>query len=262
MRQRNEYENEILKARRQSDEAARAKDQFLSFVSHELRSPLSAILGWAAILARADVDAAKMRRGIEAIERNARLQVKLVDDILDHARLATGKVRVELAPTDARLIMDSVLEGIYPAAQAKGVTIDRDASPGPMPVNADAERLQQVFWNMASNAVKFTPAGGRVHAAMRRANGWVEVEVSDTGKGIAADFLPYVFESFRQEEGRVARAEGGLGLGMSITRQLVELHGGSISAQSAGPSKGSTFTVRLPALETAGLPTRTSTSSR
>ena len=263
MRQRNEYENEILKARKASEEAARTKDQFLSFVSHELRSPLSAILGWAGLLARPDVDPAKVSRGIEAIERNARLQVKLVDDMMDHARLATGKVRVELQSTDVRAIMDAVLEGIHPAAQAKGVTIDRDAGPEPLRVSGDTERLQQIFWNIASNAVKFTPPGGRVHTLMRRAEGWVEVEVSDTGKGIAADFLPYVFESFRQEEGRVARAEGGLGLGMSITRQLVELHGGSISAQSPGPAMGSTFTVRLPALELASsAPTRTSTSSR
>lgn len=249
MRQRNEYENEILKARRASEEAARAKDQFLSFVSHELRSPLSAILGWAGLLSQGAVDAAKVRRGIEAIERNARLQAKLVDDILDHARLATGKVRVDLTPVDARAIMESVLEGIYPAAQAKGVTIDRDKGSGAMRVCGDPERLQQIFWNVASNAIKFTPPGGRVHAVMRRTAGWIEVEVTDTGKGIAATFLPYVFESFRQEEGRIARAEAGLGLGMSITRQLVELHGGSISAESPGPAMGSTFTVRLPALE-------------
>jgi signal transduction histidine kinase len=261
MRQRNEYENEILKARQLAEEAARAKDQFLSFVSHELRSPLSAILGWATILARGDTDAEKARRGLEAIERNARLQAKLVDDILDHARLATGKVSVELAPIDARAIMDAVLEGIYPTAQVRGVTIDSDVGTGSMRLSGDAERLQQILWNIVSNAVKFTPAQGRVHAVMRRSNGWIEIEVSDTGKGIAADFLPYVFESFRQEEGRVSRVEGGLGLGMSITRQLVELHGGSVSAASPGPGQGSTFTVRLPALEYS-LPTRTSTSCR
>jgi signal transduction histidine kinase len=261
MRQRNEYENEILRARRLAEEAVRAKDQFLSLVSHELRSPLSAILGWASILARADVDAEKTRRGLDAIERNARLQVKLVNDMLDHARLATGKLRVELSPIDAREVMQTVLEGIHPSAQAKGVAVDSDIGSGSMLLSGDAERLQQVLWNMASNAVKFTPPQGRVHAAMRRANGWIEIEVSDTGKGIAADFLPYVFESFRQEEGRVSRAEGGLGLGMSITRQLVELHGGSICAASPGPGQGSTFTLRLPALEQADAPTNRAGSS-
>lgn len=248
IRTRNEYENEILKARRVAEEASRAKDVFLSFVSHELRSPLSAITGWAAILARDDVDAAKLKRGIEAIERNVKLQLKLVDDMLDHARFATGKLRVELDAVDARPVLTAVLESLEPTANAKAVAIAQDLAPGAMRVAADVDRLQQIFWNVLNNAVKFTPEEGRVDVAMRRSNGWVELVVRDTGKGIAADFLPHVFESFRQEEGRIVRAEGGLGLGMSITRQLVELHGGSISAASPGPGQGATFTVRLPAL--------------
>jgi PAS domain S-box-containing protein len=250
MRTRNEYENEILKARKVAEAASRAKDDFLSFLSHELRSPLSAIMGWASILARDDVDTVKHKRGIEAIERNAKLQLKLVDDLLDQARLSAGKMRIELADVDARQVLEPVLEGLEPTAQAKGVAIDRDVVQGSLPVRADAERLQQAFWNVLNNAVKFTPKGGRVAVTIRRANGWLEMVVADTGKGIAEEFLPFVFESFRQEEGRVVREEGGLGLGMAITRKLLELHGGTISAASEGPGKGSTFTLRLPALAT------------
>ena len=245
---RNEYENEILKARKQAEEAARVKDAFLSFVSHELRSPLSAIMGWSMILGRGSLDPEKVKRGVEVIERNVKLQAKLVDDIMDHARLASGKVKIELAPADARSIVEGVLSSIEPTAAAKNVTIHRELGTLNARVAADSERLQQVFWNVLNNAVKFTPPGGRVSVTLRRSDGWLDVVISDTGKGIAADFLPYVFESFRQEEGRIVRAEGGLGLGMSITRQLVELHGGSVSAASPGPNQGSTFIVRLPAM--------------
>lgn len=248
MRTRNEYENEILKARKAAEDASRAKDDFLSFVSHELRSPLSAIMGWATILARDDVDQTKVKRGIEAIERNAKLQLKLVDDMLDHARLASGKLRVELEPLEARSVLETVVEGVIPTAKAKGIALDFHGEPGSTRVAADSERLQQVFWNLFNNAVKFTPEGGRISCAVRRINGWIEVVVNDTGKGIAPEFLPYVFESFRQEEGRMVREEGGLGLGMSIARQLVQLHGGSIAAESPGVGQGATFTVRLPAL--------------
>ena len=248
MRTRNEYENEILKARKAAEEAARVKDAFLSFVSHELRSPLSAIMGWSMILGRGPNDPEKLQRGLEVIERNVKLQAKLVDDIMDHARLASGKVRIEMTPQDARSIVEGVLSSVEPTAAAKGVAIHRDLGTLSARVAADSERLQQVFWNVINNAVKFTPPGGRVNVSIRRTNGWLDVAITDTGKGIAADFLPYVFESFRQEEGRAVRAEGGLGLGMSITRQLVELHGGSVSATSPGPGHGSTFTVRLPAL--------------
>jgi signal transduction histidine kinase len=249
MKQRNEYENEILKARRIAEEASVAKDNFLSFVSHELRSPLTAIKNWAALLASNTLDAAKVKRGLEAIDRNTDLQVKLVDDILDHARLASGKLRVDLEPLDARAILASVLESLEPTAHAKSITLERELQPGVMEISADSERLQQILWNVLTNAIKFTPMHGLVRVTLKRLDGWIEINVCDTGKGIPAEFLPYVFESFRQEEGRATRAEGGLGLGMSITRQLVELHGGSISAASDGPGKGATFTIRLPALE-------------
>lgn len=257
MKQRNEYENEILKARRVAEQAVLAKDDFLSFVSHELRSPLSAIKNWASILMHNPADPARLKRGLEAIERNANLQAKLVDDLLDHARLAAGKLRVELEPVDARAVLEAVIEGVEPTAHAKSIALERELGTDPLSISADAQRLQQVFWNVLNNAVKFTPAGGRVRATMRRANGWIEAAVADTGKGITPEFLPYVFETFRQEEGRVERGEGGLGLGMSITRQLIELHGGSISAASPGPDQGSTFTIRMPALEMAQSRSRT-----
>jgi signal transduction histidine kinase len=253
MRHRNEYENLILEARRLAEDASRAKDDFLSFVSHELRAPLSAIKNWTALLAGGQLDPAQVKRGLEAIERNVNLQVKLVEDLLDHARLATGKVRVDLAPLDARSVLESVLDGMEPTAHAKGIGVERDLPTGAMAVSADTERLQQVFWNVLSNAVKFTPGHGRVSVAMRRAQGWIEIVVSDTGKGITPEFLPYVFESFRQDEARISRAEGGLGLGMSITRQLVELHGGTVAAASEGLGKGATFTIRLPSLEVGAL---------
>jgi signal transduction histidine kinase len=254
MSTRNEYENEILKARKAAESASASKDAFISFVSHELRSPLSAVMGWTALLTQGPVDPVKLKRGMESIERNAKLQLKLVDDMLDHARLASGKVRMEVARVDARTILETVLDGVDMTAKTRGVTVVRDIEPGALDVNGDAERLQQAFWNVLSNAVKFTSAGGRVSVSMHRRQGWIEIVVIDTGKGIVPEFLPYVFESFRQEEGRAVRTEGGLGLGMAITRRLVELHGGTIAAESAGPDLGSTFTLRLPALAVATAP--------
>jgi len=254
MRTRNEYENEILKARKAAEAASASKDSFISFVSHELRSPLGAVMGWTAILTQDPADPVKVKRGMEAIERNAKLQLKLVDDMLDHARLASGKVRMEVTRVDARSILETVLDGVDMTAKTRGVTVVRDIEPGALEVNGDSERLQQAFWNVLSNAVKFTSAGGRVSVSMRRRQGWIEIVVIDTGKGIAPEFLPYVFESFRQEEGRTVRTEGGLGLGMAITRRLVELHGGTIAAESAGPGLGSTFTLRLPGQAVATAP--------
>jgi signal transduction histidine kinase len=249
MRQRNELENEILKARQVAEASSAAKDQFLALVSHELRSPLAAILNWSTILSRGDADADALARGLQAIERNARVQSRLVDDILDEVRTETGKLRLELADLDARPILWNVLEGVTPAARAKSIDVESSVPPGELLVRADPSRLQQVFWNIVQNAVKFTPSGGRVRAAMRLDGKWVEAAISDTGRGIAPEFLPHLFERFRQEQAAPNRAEGGLGLGMAITRTLVELHGGSIRATSAGPGHGSTFIVRLPALE-------------
>lgn len=248
MRQRNELENEILKARQIAEASLTAKDQFLALVSHELRSPLTAILNWATVLSQGDPDAAILKRGLQAIERNARVQSRLVDDILDEVRTKTGKLRLELTELDVRPILSNVLEGVAPAARAKSIELEGDLCPEKLCVRADPSRLQQVFWNIVQNAVKFTPPGGRVRATMRPAGAWVEAAISDNGRGISAEFLPHLFERFRQEQAAPDRAEGGLGLGMAITRTLVELHGGSISANSPGLGQGSTFIVRLPAL--------------
>jgi len=247
MRQRNELENEILKARQVAEDSSRAKDQFLALVSHELRSPLAAILNWAAVLLQGKLDAPSVQRGLQAIERNARVQKRLVDDILDEVRTETGKLRLELAELDARPILGNVLESVAPAARAKSVEVEGNLPSEKLVVRADPNRLQQVFWNVVQNAVKFTPPGGRVQATMRPRDRWVETAISDTGRGISPEFLPHLFQRFRQEQSAPDRAEGGLGLGMAITRTLVELHGGSISARSEGLGQGSTFIVRLPA---------------
>jgi PAS domain S-box-containing protein len=247
MRQRNELENEILKARQVAEASLRAKDQFLALVSHELRSPLAAILNWATALSQGKFDAPSIERGLQAIERNARVQARLVDDILDEVRTETGKLRLELAEVDARPILGNVLEGVAPAARAKSVELEGSLPSEKLIVRADPNRLQQVFWNVVQNAVKFTPSGGRVRATMRPCDPWVETAITDTGRGISPEFLPHLFERFRQEQSAPDRAEGGLGLGMAITRTIVELHGGSISALSEGSGQGSTFIVRLPA---------------
>ena len=248
MRQRSELENEILRANRLAEASARAKDQFLALVTHELRSPLGAIRNWASILGSATPDALLLKRGLDAIERNARLQATLIEDILDEVRIETGKLQLELAEVDARGILQNVLEGASAMAGAKSIAVEHGLPREQMLVRADTNRLQQVFWNIVTNAIKFTPPGGRVHARMRCVEAWIEASVSDTGRGISPEFLPYVFEHFRQEESG-SLAGGGLGLGMAITRKLVELHGGSIFAESDGVGRGTTFTVRLPALE-------------
>lgn len=247
MRQRNELENELLRARQVAEAAVQAKAQFLALVSHELRSPLSAIRNWAAVLSQGNPDEALLRRAAETIERNVRLQSTFIDDILDEVRLATGKLHLNMVEVDARAVFESVMESAAASAWAKSIQLEHELGQEPLRVRADPDRLHQVFWNIVGNAIKFTPTGGRVRATMRRASGWVEAEVSDTGRGISSEFLPFVFEHFRQEQG-LSRSEGGLGLGMPITRNLVELHGGSVFATSEGLGRGATFTVRLPAL--------------
>ena len=250
MRQRSELENAIIKANRVAEASVRAKDQFLALVTHELRSPLGAIRNWAAILTQAGSppDPGLLKRGLEAIERNARLQATLIEDILDEVRVATGKLHLQLVELDARRTLENVLDSAGAMATAKSIVIEREIAPEPLLARVDADRLQQVFWNIVTNAIKFTPTGGRVRAEMRRVDSWVEVAVIDSGRGISPEFLPYVFEHFRQEE-TGNRSGGGLGLGMAITRKLIELHGGSIFATSEGAGKGATFTVRLPAVD-------------
>ena len=247
MRQRNEYENEILRARRIAEEASHSKDEFMALVSHELRSPLSAIAGWAHILMQDRGDAEVRRRGIAAIQSNAKAQAKLVDDLLDYGRITAGKLRLEMAPVALDALVASVVEGIAPSADAKGLRVEGEIEGPDVMVSGDADRLRQVIWNILANAVKFTPRGGEVRVRLKRANSVVEVAVTDTGRGIDPEFVPAVFDRFRQENGGVHR-EGGLGLGMSIARHLVELHGGTIRAESAGRGRGATFTVRLPVL--------------
>jgi signal transduction histidine kinase/CheY-like chemotaxis protein len=247
MRQRNEYENEILKARKAAEAATRTKDEFLAVVSHELRSPLSAISGWAHLLAKGGLDAVASEKALAAIERNVRQQAKLVDDILDFGRMMSGKLRLEVAQLDLAPLIESVVEGVMPAAQAKKIRVDMMLDSGDAVISGDADRIQQVLFNMLTNAVKFTPDGGRVQVRLSRVSSSVEICVSDTGKGIAPEFLPHVFDRFRQEDGGTRR-EGGLGLGMSITSQLVEMHGGTIRAESAGPGRGATFVVRFPVM--------------
>lgn len=244
MRHRSQYEDEILRAKREAEAATRAKDEFLSVVSHELRTPLNAITGWAQMIKNRSIDD-YCRRGVEAIERSARIQSRLIEDLLDLSRIISGKMRIEVRQIELGEIISRAIEVITPAAEAKHVrlevVLESDAY-----VSGDAARLQQVFWNLLSNAVKFTPKYGRVQIRLERVNSSVEVSVSDTGQGIEANFLPYVFERFRQADNASTTREGGLGLGMAITRNILELHGGTIKAESPGENMGTTFTVRLP----------------
>ena len=233
-------------ARKQAEEANRIKDEFLATLSHELRTPLNAILGWAQVLRTGKVDAETTGRALEAVERNARAQAQLISDLLDVSRIITGKLRLELKPVDLSRIIDAALDSVRLAADAKGIrillTLDHNAGP----LVGDPDRLQQVAWNLLSNAIKFTPQGGSVEVRLGQREGQAEIAVEDTGAGIRPDFVPYVFDRFRQAESSTTRMHGGLGLGLSIVRHLVELHGGTVAVESRGEGQGSTFTVRLP----------------
>jgi signal transduction histidine kinase len=236
-------------ARQQAEEANRMKDEFLATLSHELRTPLNAVLGWVQVLRAGKLDAASTTRALETIERNARAQAQLIADLLDVSRIITGKLRLDFKPVELRRIIEAVLESVRPAADAKGILLDISVAPLASPVLGDADRLQQVVWNLLSNAIKFTPRGGRVEVRLREAHEGEEnavIRVSDTGIGIRPDFLPYVFDRFRQAEGSITRTHGGLGLGLSIVRHLIELHGGSAEVASEGEGLGAEFTVRLP----------------
>lgn len=233
-------------ARREAEEASRMKDEFLATVSHELRSPLNAMLGWAGLLHTKQVDPQMVAQAAETIHRNARAQAQLIDDLLDISRIITGKMRLDVQPVEVPLVLQAAVDAIRPAVDAKNIRLQMVLDPKAGPVSGDPARLQQVVWNLLSNAVKFTPKGEKVQVRLERVNSHVEITVSDTGKGISAEFLPYVFDRFRQADSTATRAYGGLGLGLSIVRQLVELHGGTVEAQSAGEDQGATFTVRLP----------------
>ena len=230
----------------QAQEANRIKDEFLATLSHELRTPLTAIFGWASMLAAGNLNAHEAGRAVAAIERNARAQRQIVEDVLDVSRIITGKLRLEMRPVELRALVQDAVESVRPAAEAKGVYLSTLLAPEVGEVTGDPDRLQQVMWNLLSNAVKFTPAGGRVEVELRRDGARTSLRVQDTGEGIAPEFLPHVFDRFRQADMGTTRQHGGLGLGLAIVRHLVELHGGEVAAESAGRGLGSTFTLRLP----------------
>ena len=233
-------------ARLEAEAANRLKDQFLATISHELRAPLNAILGWIHLIKKDTATPEMVTSGLEVIERNARVQSKLIADLLDVSRIVSGKLRLEMQPVDLRAGMESALEAVAPGAAAKGIHLVQEIAPGPYPVQGDPARLQQVVGNLLSNAVKFTPPGGTVAVTLRRSGSDAEVHVQDTGKGIRPEFLPHVFDRFRQEDATTSRSHGGLGLGLSIVKQLVDLPGGTVEVWSAGDGAGATFTVRLP----------------
>jgi signal transduction histidine kinase/ActR/RegA family two-component response regulator len=237
-------ENERLY--RQAEESSRLKEEFLATISHELRTPLSAILGWARMLRLGQLSDHNVAKALETIERNARAQAQLVDDLLDVSRIVTGKLRMDVRPSDPKAFIDAAVESVQPAAEAKGVRVQKVIDTGPVSIPGDPVRLQQIVWNLLSNAIKFTPRGGRVQIRSERVNSHLEIVVSDTGQGIAPEFLPHVFDRFRQADQKTSRQHGGLGLGLAIVRHLVELHGGTVSATSDGEGKGATFTVMLP----------------
>ncbi|MBW3550567.1 MAG: response regulator [Proteobacteria bacterium] len=233
-------------ARTEAEHASRMKDEFLATLSHELRTPLSAIVGWSHILQTGNATPEDVARGADVIGRNARAQAKLVEDLLDMSRIVAGNVRLDVQPTDLTPVATAAVEAVTPAADAKGIRIRRIVDPRAGPVQGDPHRLQQVIWNLLSNAVKFTPKNGSVELVVARVNSHVEITVSDNGMGIEREFLPFVFDRFRQADAKTTRAFGGLGLGLSIVRQLVELHGGTIHAESSGAGQGATFVVELP----------------
>jgi signal transduction histidine kinase/CheY-like chemotaxis protein len=236
----------VRRERERAEEANRAKDLFLGSLSHELRTPLNAIIGWTRMLRSGSLAEAKRDRALETIDRNARAQAALIEDILDLSRITSGKMRLEVAPVELAHVVETALDTIRPAADAKGVRVQSVLDPDAGTVHGDATRLQQVCWNLLSNAVKFTPRGGRVYVKLVRTDSQVELLVSDTGKGIATDFLPWIFDPFSQADSTTTREFGGLGLGLAIVKHLVELHGGTVRAESEGADKGATFVVRLP----------------
>jgi PAS domain S-box-containing protein len=232
--------------RDRAEEANRAKDLFLSTLSHELRTPLNAIVGWTRMLQTGAISPEKREKALATIDRNARTQVALVEDILDLSRIVTGKMRLEVVPVDVSQVVESAIETVRPAADAKGVRVQVALQDEAEPVMADPNRLQQVVWNLLSNAIKFTPEGGRVNVQLRRVDSSIEITVADTGQGIDPGFLPHVWERFKQADSTTTRAHGGLGLGLAIVKHLVEMHGGSVVAESDGLDLGASFRIRIP----------------
>ena len=234
-------------ARTAAERASLLKDEFLATLSHELRTPLNGILGWSQIMQSKSAGAEIIAQGLEVIERNVRAQAEMIEDLLDMSRIISGKVRLNVQRVDLSSIVQAAVETARPTAEVKGIGLQTVIDPlNGVVVSGDGNRLQQVLWNLLSNAVKFTPKGGRVQVLLERINSHLEISVIDTGEGIAPEFLPYVFDRFRQADASTTRRHGGLGLGLSIVRQLVELHGGSVDVKSDGSGHGSTFIVSLP----------------
>ena len=242
------------RARVELERVSLMKDEFLATLSHELRTPLNAVLGWADILLARGGEDPDARRGLETIARNARAQAQLIDDLLDMNRIVSGKLRLDVQRVDLGAVVEAALDSVRPSAQARGLHVRADVDRSLAPVWGDPNRLQQIVWNLLSNAVKFTPRGGHVDVSVRPVDGRAEVVVADDGAGIPPDFLPHVFERFRQADSSTTRKFGGLGLGLSIVKHLVELHGGTITADSAGRELGATFTITLPLRDAADLP--------
>jgi PAS domain S-box-containing protein len=238
--------SEADQARALAEGANRAKDEFLAVLSHELRTPMNAVYGWARMLQMGQIDSTATPRALDAIVRNAHVQLQLIDDLLDVSRIISGKMRLDIRPVDLPRVLDAALDAVRPAADAKGLRLQSLIDPGAGPLNGDPDRLQQVVWNLLMNAVKFTPRDGRIQLALQRVNSHVEIVVSDTGAGIRSDLLPLIFDRFKQGESGTTRNQGGLGIGLALVRHLVELHGGSVTAESSGEGKGSTFRVKLP----------------
>ena len=233
-------------ARNEAERANRLKDEFLATISHEIRNPLNAILGWAHMLRLGKLTPPNTERAIETIYRNAKSQAQLVADLLDVSRIISGKLQLDVRPVDLLSIINAAIDSIRPAADAKDIRLQAVLDPAAGQIHGDGDRLQQIVWNLLTNAVKFTPKGGRIQVKLQRIDSQVEIVVSDSGVGISKDFLPYVFDRFRQADASTTRIHGGLGLGLSIVHQLVDLHGGSVSVASEGEGKGATFTISLP----------------
>jgi PAS domain S-box-containing protein len=249
----NKLKDELLvreqAARAMAEQANRIKDEFLATVSHELRTPMTSILGWAHVLRKGGIDEVNTARALDTIERNAKSQTQIINDLLDVSRIITGKLRLDVRPVKLAPIVDSAVEVVRPAAGAKGIQLKMSFDPSLSPVSADPDRLQQIIWNLLSNAIKFTPCGGLVEVRLGRVGSQAQISVSDTGEGISPEFLPFVFDHFRQADSSYTRKQGGLGLGLAIVRHLVELHGGEVKAESKGEGNGATFTVNLPLIK-------------
>ena len=250
-RQQAEAERERLlaaerTARAEAERASRIKDEFVAMVSHELRTPLNAILGWTQLMARSPGDLELLERGLDVVARNTRVQAQLVSDLLDISRIVEGKLTLELQSLNVREVVREAIDTVAPEAAASGLSLRTDLAESPVFVAGDPARLQQIVWNLLSNAIKFTPGRGEITVTLRSAEGHVEIAVADSGAGIRADVLPYIFDRFHQADRSITRRFGGLGLGLAIVKHLVELHGGRVCAESAGEGAGATFTVTLP----------------